>query len=162
MLLPLPSSTLADRFAGLSSDVGRDAEEAWLLKRMALEWLAKILSMLAGLAAQFAAGTLPLPQAARPMPAAPPRLGLAAADARRPGYARGGADDIQDEVAPEVFAPGTCAPNQAAPATTCVSGSDGLARDVGRPFHALRLDRGILRRNGYPDDPPPHAHIVTI
>ncbi len=144
----LPSSPLADRFAGLSGDVGRKAEEAWLLKRMVLEWLAQILAMLAGLAAQFAAGTLPQPQAARPAPVAPPRLGLKAAGARRSGCARGGADDIQDEVATEVFALGTYAPSQTAPATTRASGSNGPSRGDSPARHSLRLDRGTLRRNG--------------
>ncbi len=149
---PLPSSTLADRFAGLSSDVGREAEEAWLLKRMMLEWLAQILSMLAGLAAQFAAGTLPLPQppqVARLAPAAPPYRGLKASVARCPGRALSGADNIQDEFPAGFPATGTSMPNQAMPASMRIRGPVRPSRGVGRRHLGFRLDWGEARRNGF-------------
>ncbi len=119
MSSPLPSSTLADRLAGLSDEVSLEAEEAWRLKRLWLETLARILAMLAGLATQFAAGTLPAPppQAARSAPVAPTHPGIKAPVARRPGRARDGAASIQDGFYMAVPPAGTFAPSRATPAT---------------------------------------------
>ena len=161
MPAPLSTLTLADRLAGLSGEVSLEAEEAWRLKRLWLEMLARILAMLAGLAAQFAAGTLPAlpPQAARP---APTHLGLKAANAPHPDRARGYADHIGTEFSTEVPATGTSAPAQTAPVIMSASASDGAARGASQRCLGSRPDWRPPRRNGYRDHTPPHVHIVDI
>lgn len=98
MVSPPAASTLADRLAGLSGDVALEAEQAWRLRRLVLEMLAHMLALLAGLAAQFAAGTLPAPQpqAIRPLHS-PKRPILTGAVARWSHRARDGEGGIERE-----------------------------------------------------------------
>ncbi len=157
MSSPLSSLTLADRFAGLSSDVSLEAAEAWRLKRLWLEMLARIFAMLAGLAAQFAAGTLPVltPQAVRP---APMRQGFRAANAPRPGRA----DRVETGYLTELSATETLAPNHATPATMRPSGLDGRGRGVGQPHLGPRPDRRPPRKNECLTQAPWHSCFVTL
>ncbi len=159
MSAPLSTLTLADRLAGLSSDVGLEAAEAWRLKRLWLEWLAQILAMLAGLAAQFAAGTLSMlpPQAARSAPMHPR---FKAANAPQPGRAQVYADFTETEFPAEVPATGSFSPEQGAPATMGASASTGPARAASQPRLGSRPDRRPPRRNEYRDQASPHAYFV--
>ena len=157
MSSPLPSLTLADRLAGLSSDASLEAAEAWRLKRLWLEMLARMFTMLAGLAAQFAAGTLPAPtpQAVRPTPM---RQGFRAANAPHPGRV----DRVKIRFLTEVSATETLAPNRAAPATMRPSGLDRRGRGVGQPHLGPRPDRRPPRRNEGLTQAPWHGYFVTL
>ncbi len=121
MQAPLPSFTLADRLAGLPGEAGLEAEEAGRLTRLFLEMLDRLLAVLVGLAARFAAGTLPvaLPRSIRPSPAVARHLGLKSALLRQAGGARTRMYRIKDEL-PLVAAPlETATPNRMAVPTRC-------------------------------------------
>lgn len=149
MSSPIPASTLANRLAGFSGDAELAAEEAGRLTRLLMAAFGQFLAMLAGFAARFAAGTLPVPQprVAGPSLVTPTRSGAKAVDARRVGYARNGAAHFEGGFTTEVPTTGTSATGLEAPETMRAPDPDKSVCGIGEKRVALRArSRGSAKK----------------